>query len=296
MPFWQKEGVLFHTSFITSKVIDQHRDQIMRYQKFPPTAELLPFVECYFIWEGEAKESLDVQSPPNGFNAIVFNYGDPYEAYQNSKIKVAVPKAFVCGPFTTNYHLVLKGTIGMTGIVFKASALHNFFGIRMSQLVNSRMALELLLPDVGDSIWKNIKTSIGDGDRIKILEEFIISRLAGAKNRLSIIDEAVELIDHHKGSITVESVAAELKISRRYLEKKFLEKVGVSPKFYARIKRFVALSKKVVYSEKLNWQDIVFDSGLTDQSHLVKEFMEFNQMNPTDYYIKHNELIRYVKR
>jgi hypothetical protein len=113
----------------------------MRYQKFPPPAGLSPFVECYFIWEGEARESLDVQSPPNSFNAIVFNYGDPYKAYQNSSERMAVPKAFVCGSFTSNYHLVLKGTIGMTGIVFKPSALHNFFGLRMSQLVNNRMAL-----------------------------------------------------------------------------------------------------------------------------------------------------------
>lgn len=35
----------------------------MSYQKFQPQAELLPFVECYFIWKGEAKESVDVQSP-----------------------------------------------------------------------------------------------------------------------------------------------------------------------------------------------------------------------------------------
>jgi hypothetical protein len=49
----------------------------MRYQKYKPSAELLPFVECYFVWEGEAKEKLDVQSPPNCFSAMVFNYADP---------------------------------------------------------------------------------------------------------------------------------------------------------------------------------------------------------------------------
>lgn len=79
------------------------------------------------------------------------------------------------------------------------------------------------------------------------------------------------------------------------MEKKFLEKVGVSPKFYARIKRFVSLSKEVAYNENFNWQDIVFEYGFHDQSHLVKEFMEFNQMNPSDYHLKHKELIRFVK-
>lgn len=268
----------------------------MRYQKFPPSEELKPFVECYFIWEGEAIEPLDVQSPPNSFAAMVFNYGDQYEAYQNSTTRTVVPKAFVCGLFTSNYHLVLKGKIGMTGIVFRPSALHNFFGIRMSQLVNSRMPLELLLQGKAQWLSTRIKTALSDEERIKTLEEFVLSHLSDAKARLSVIDDAIELIDQHKGSISVEAVASQLKISRRYMEKKFLEKVGLSPKFYARIKRFVDLSKKVAYSEKFDWQDIVFESGLTDQSHLVKEFMEFNQMNPTDYFVKHNELIRFVKR
>jgi AraC-like DNA-binding protein len=268
----------------------------MRYQKFAPTPELFPFVECYFVWEGEAKESLDVQSPPNSFNAIVFNYADLYEAYQNSHTRTSVPKTFVSGLFTSNYHLVLKGKIGMIGIVFKAAALHNFFGIRMSTLVNSRMQLELLLPDKAELLWNTIKVETTDEGRVKILEEFLLSLLPEAKTRLSIIDEAVEMIDRNKGSITVETLAGQLKISRRYLEKKFLEKVGVSPKFYARVKRFTSLSKEVAYNEKFDWQDIVFEYGFHDQSHLVKEFMEFNQMNPSDYHLKHNELIRFIKR
>jgi AraC-like DNA-binding protein len=268
----------------------------MRYQKFPPADELQSFVECYFIWEGEARECLDVQSPPSSFTAMVFNYGDQYEAYQNSAARSAVPKAFVCGLFTSNYHLVLKGKIGMAGIVFRPSALHNFFGIRMSQLVNSRMPLEFLLQDKAQWLSTHIKAALNDEGRIKVLEGYVLSHLPDARARLSIIDESLELIDHHKGSISVEAIANQLKISRRYLEKKFLEKVGVSPKFYARIKRFGLLSNKVAHSEKVDWQDVVFENGYHDQSHLVKEFLEFNKMNPSDYHLKHNELIRFVKR
>jgi AraC-like DNA-binding protein len=268
----------------------------MDYRKFEPCSKLKPFLECYFIWEGEAKESLDVQSPPNGFNAMVFNYRDLNEAYQNNGARMLVPKAFVSGQFTANYHLVLKGKIGMVGVVFRPSSLHNFFGLRMSLLVNSRMALELLLPDKAESLWASVKVGKTNEDRIKIVQELLLSLLPTAKAQLSIIDEAVELIDHHKGSISVETVAEQLKISRRYLEKKFLEKVGVSPKFYARIKRFSHLSNVLAHSPKVDWQDIVYQNGFHDQSHLVKEFMEFNQMNPSDYHLKHNELIRFVKR
>ena len=268
----------------------------MEYRKFTPCEPLMPFVECYFSWKGLAEEELDIQSPPNSFTAIVFNYATPYQSYQNNSMKMRAPKAFACGPFTSNYHLVLKGKIGMVGIVFKATALHNFFGLRMTELVNNRMALEHILPDETEPLLQAIETAVTDEDKIKILEAFVLTRLPEARARLSVIDDAVEWIDQHKGCISVVGVAEHLNISKRYLEKKFLEKVGVSPKFYARIKRFVSLSKIVAYSEKFDWQDIVFKYGFHDQSHLVKEFMEFNQMNPRDYHLKHNELFRFVKR
>lgn len=267
----------------------------MHYKKFTPCQPLQPFVECYFSWKGLAEKELDIQSPPNNFAAIVFNYETPYQSYQNNTLKMIAPKAFACGLFTSNYHLVVKGKIGMVGIVFKATSMHNFFGLRMSGLVNNRMALEHILPDETGSVLRAIVSALYDEDKIKILEEFVLKRLADAKSRLSLIDDAVELIDLHKGSISVVAVAEHLKISKRYLEKKFLEKVGVSPKFYARIKRFSHLSNILAHSPKVDWQDIVYQSGFHDQSHLVKEFMEFNQMNPTDYFTKHQELIRFVK-
>lgn len=267
----------------------------MRYQKFQPTSILQPLVECYFIWEGEANEGVKVQSPPNGFSSIVFNYAEPYIASQNNNAPMLVPRAFASGQFTSNYTLELKGEIGMAGIVLKPCTLHNFFGTRMSQLVNARVPISFFpgLPE--EILWTAVKTQLSDAGRIKILEELMISYLPSAKMNASIIDDAVEYIDSCNGCISVEAVAEHLTISRRYLEKKFLEKVGVSPKFYARIKRFGSLSNKIARQEKIDWQAIVVEYGFHDQSHLVKEFMEFNQMNPTQYHLVHREMTRFVK-
>jgi AraC-like DNA-binding protein len=268
----------------------------MRYQKFPAAQVIRSFVECYFICEGEAPDGIKVQSPPSGFSSMVFNYGDPYYASQNDNTLRQVPRAFVSGQFTSNYWLEFKGKIGMAGVVLKPTALHNFFGLRMSQFVNSRVPI-FLLPGLPEEIlWTAVNSQSTDGGRIKILEELMHSYLAVARTNVSIIDEAADYIDACKGCVSVEAVSVHLKISRRYLEKKFLEKVGVSPKFYARIKRFGALSNKIAHNEKVDWQEIVVEYGFHDQSHLVKEFMEFNQMNPSQYHLLHREMTRFVKQ
>jgi AraC-like DNA-binding protein len=268
----------------------------MRYLKFPPAAELKHFVECYFIWEGQTTSRLEVQSPPSGFPAMVFNYGDPTVARQNSTREIAVPPAFACGQFTSNYQLILEGKIGMAGTVFKPSAFHNFFGCKMSCLVNNRMPLNLVLGPTADELWNQMKMETTDECRVAMLQDLLMGRLAEAKRRLSVVDEAVDYIEHQNGCVSVDEVAIHLKVSRRYLEKQFLEKVGVSPKFYARVKRFSVLSNRIAHNEKIDWQDIVFENGFHDQSHLVKDFIEFNRMSPSDYHRQHKELTRFVRK
>ncbi|WP_373494275.1 DUF6597 domain-containing transcriptional factor [Aquiflexum sp.] len=268
----------------------------MLYKKFQPASELTTFVECFFVWEGETTETLLVQSPPSGFNALVFNYADPYWAFIQEEQKEQVPLAFASGQFTGNYHLELKGKIGMIGIVLKASSLHNFFGLNMASMVNKRLNLGDFLGEKGHKIHQEIKSETSIEARIKILENFLIFYSETVKRNLSIIDEAIDFIDQKNGMLTIDEVLSQFKISRRYLEKKFQEKVGISPKLYARIKRFGYLSNKVVHNQEVDWQDIVFENGFHDQSHLAKDYKAFNQMNPSEYYQKHRELIRYMEK
>ena len=166
----------------------------------------------------------------------------------------------------------------------------------MVSMVNRRLALVDFLGESGSKTLQEIKSAPSTEERIEISENFLRTYLETVKKNLSIIDEAIDFIDQKNGMLTIEEVLSQFKISRRYLEKKFQEKVGISPKLYARIKRFGYLSNKVVHNQDVDWQDIVFENGFHDQSHLVKDYKAFNQMNPSEYYQKHRELIRFIEK
>lgn len=267
----------------------------MKYVKFPASAPLRPFIECYYVWEGFAPERIEVQSPPSACGALVINYGDTAWARQDRGELQFVPDAFVCGLFTSRLYRVLEGKIGMAGIVFKPSAVHNFFGVKMSQLVNNRMPLELLLGGAANTFAENVRKASTDEARAKALEDFALPYVEHAQKSLNIIDDTIDYIDGQHGNVTVADVAGHFRISRRYLEKQFLEKVGVSPKFYSRICRFSILANKIVHAEKVDWQSIVHESGFHDQSHFFKDFIEFNGVSPTEYLENHQELIRFLR-
>lgn len=267
---------------------------MMTYTKYRPSSRLSSFVACYFIWKSEKEEELLVQSPPSGYNGLVFNYADPYCAYQSISQKEEVPLAFASGQFTTNYHLEIKGNLGIVGVVLHASSLYNLLGFNMAALVNKRLNLVNLLGETSREIHLKIKMPTKAEAKIKILDDFLSGFLAPAQSRLSIIDDTIDFINQKNGMVSIEEVLTQFKYSRRYLERKFLEKVGISPKLYARIKRFSYLSNIVANNKEIDWQDIVFENGFHDQSHLAKDYQAFNQMNPTDYHQKHRELIRFL--
>jgi AraC-like DNA-binding protein len=268
----------------------------MEYEKFFPEGDNeRALVECYYRWRGDGSPALELQSPPTGFGAIVVNALDPYVAWQAEDDKQIVPAAFACGLFTSNYHLQLSGPFDVTGVVLKPSALHAMFGLRMSTLVNTRIPLSMLDVQAAAVLPNLVNEQKDTRGRVSMLRSFIAERGEQARTRFSILEDIIQWIDKSHGNATIDEVAAKFRVSRRYIETQFLEKVGVSPKFYARIRRFSYLSNVIVRTPELNWQDIVELGGFHDQSHLVKEFLKFNRMSPAQYMDNHKEIIRLLQ-
>lgn len=269
----------------------------MNYRKIDPTPALGTFVKCYYVLEAElGSETRLVQSPPNGYNAIVFNYGEPYRVSSPSIGETVVPQCFFAGQSTTNYQLAFSGTVGVVGIVFMPAAVSTLFGISMEGTADSRIELSLLLGDEVCAWCDNIIKASSVDERIKLIEDFLTMKLAGHRARYNVGDLAVSRILSAGGNITVEQLASDLCVSRRHLERKFLEKTGLTPKLYARIVRMSPISNFVAHhkDEKIDWQDLVFQGGFHDQNHFVKDFKKLNKLSPEQYYHQHQELTRYI--
>ena len=70
-------------------------------------------------------------------------------------------------------------------------------------------------------------------------------------------------------------------MSIRNFERRFIEQIGVPPKEYYRLVRFNnALITKLKYPQK-NWTSIAYEFGYYDQMHMIKEFRQFANLNPS---------------
>ncbi|MGI8637851.1 MAG: DUF6597 domain-containing transcriptional factor, partial [Segetibacter sp.] len=255
----------------------------MRYEKFRPCSTLQPFVECYFIWESEEAltDTLVLESPPSGFCSIVFNGGDDY-FLQNKKYEyLAVPKQFVAGQAIYNYKLFIKGKISSAGIVLKPAALSSLFQLPVFEYTEERIPLDKIFTSAFITPFiQKIQQATDGNEKVKMLEEFVLRHYNQHCPEPDIIDFAANLIVEKNGMIQISDILKDVFMSRRNFERRFLKKVGLSPKFYARIRRMSYLANLIAGKKKVDWVSLFYECEFYDQSHFIKDFIEFTGRSP----------------
>lgn len=271
----------------------------MRYQKFRPNEMLSPFVECYFIWESEEpleKEFL-IESPPNGFCSIVINYGDPYILQNKKYEKLSVPQQFVSGQSIYSYKLFLKGIIGIAGIVLKPAALASFWGLDSFEFTEERIDLfKVLQQGYVKTYTEKIRQAATPVDKVKSMEELMLHHYQVSKPEPDYIDVAANTIVEKNGMLHVYDLLKESCMSRRTFERKFFQKVGLSPKYYARIRRIGYICNLVAGKKKVNWPDVFYEAEFYDQAHFIKDFEEFTGRTPQQYLRENTELANFIEK
>ena len=270
----------------------------MRYKKFFPCSILSPFVECYFIWdsEGSLETTMVIESPPNGFCSIVFNYADPYYLQNKKYERLAVPMQFISGQSIYSYKLFLEGEIGVAGIVFKPAALATIFHLPIYEYTEERINLyKVFKKSIIDKYANEIKIS-SEEQKVHLLEEFLMQQYRIQKPEPDYIDQAANFIVEHNGLLQVSDLLKDSCMSRRSFERKFFQKVGLSPKYYARVRRIGYLLSFVAGKRTADWPKIFSECEFYDQAHFIKDFKEFTGRSPQQYLKQNTELANYVEK
>ncbi|MBL7744391.1 MAG: AraC family transcriptional regulator [Chitinophagaceae bacterium] len=271
----------------------------MFYRKYQPTELLSPYVECYFIWdsEGPLTETMVVESPPNGFCSIVFNYGNVYYLQNKKYERLQVPMQFLSGQSIYSYSLFLQGIIGIAGIVFKPAALATIFYLPVYEYTEERIDLYTIFrKEVIDKYVNEIKMATTEDQKIKCLEDFILSQYNLQRPEPDYIDSAANIIIEKNGMLQVSDLVKDSCMSRRSFERKFFQKVGLSPKYYARIRRIGYLCNLIAGKKKVDWPQVFHECEFYDQAHFIKDFEEFTGRSPGQYLKENTELANYIEK
>jgi AraC-like DNA-binding protein len=117
--------------------------------------------------------------------------------------------------------------------------------------------------------------------RVAYIERFLLS-IFHPHNEDPVIRHACDRIAASKGACRIEDLAKEVDLSRRSLERRFIDHIGATPKKVSRVIRLrYAITQK---SQASSWAEVAFAAGYCDQSHMIHDFVELCGMTPDALY------------
>ncbi len=268
----------------------------MKYSKLQPSVALRSVVQCYYVLKGIfPEEGCWIDSPPNSYTAIVFNLsGDQKLSLDKGQVST-MPPAFLSGQCIRNYAIRFASKIDQIGIVFKPTGLFKLFGLQMYEFSNIRMDIELLLKEEFRNVFDKLQDAPSVDTRVKILEKTLLAQLGKREINPDGVDFAAQQIIDHRGNVNIGDLVLHSCMSRRTFERHFFQRVGLSPKFYGRVRRFGYVCSLMAGQRQVEWDRLIYQVGYFDQSHFIRDFKEFTGQSP-QHYLQHNsELAHLVK-
>jgi AraC-like DNA-binding protein len=244
----------------------------MHYREFAPGEDASRIVECYWVLEGATPGAVQ-RVVPDGRPELILHLGQPFESFQNGQWHPQ-PQCFLAGQLTGPLLLRAAGDTRVLGVRFRPGGASQLLGVPAQELTDRVVpAADLALQDLACF------------STLPAIERAILQRERGGTDAL--VDQAACLLD---ASPDVGAAATRLGVSPRQLERRFKARVGMSPKRFARIRRF----QRVFHTMEggTGWVDAALAGGYYDQAHLIRDFQDFAGEAPT-HLLAGDELARH---
>lgn len=215
----------------------------IRYGETPPAPHLAPYVASFWTFEVTAEAPLPFV----------------HHIWPDGCVSLAVSEHFsaIAGPTTQARRLPIDEPAFVRGIRFRPEAGAAVVGIAAEKLRDDRV----MLPPVADP------------------SQWLHERLERRPPIDAVARAAVDLIRETRGNLPIAAVADRVGIGERQLQRRFRRAVGLTPKEFARIRRFRSAVAEVL-AGRVEWSRVAHEFGFADQAHLSREFADITGFAP----------------
>jgi AraC-like DNA-binding protein len=264
--------------------------QVMEYQALPgqwrfssaePDRDLEGLVIEY--WEVEGRLSpFRERVLPNGCTEVMINLGPPHRMFVHGGSSVW-ETAWFSGLHARSISIEsLYGTHLVSARLHPLGALQ-LFGGPVAGLVNTVVDLEIIVGTSAKELRESLLHAHSAEERFEILELFLRARLSRHPTPTTVVRAAARLIEEVHGGLRISSLHSRLGISRKHLWHHFGRELGMSPKAYAGLHRFLWTLARLRQSTEVDWSQLAIAAGYSDQSHLVRDFRRVASASPTEF-------------
>jgi AraC-like DNA-binding protein len=240
--------------------------------QYKPAAPLADFVDCIWYWDGYRQPHPRERLLPDGCSTIVFQLDE--------NLAGSDPDVFV-GARATSFVVETRHMVITFGIQFKPGGAFAFLGFPARELSEQNVSLDLVFGRGARSLRDRLLEQPRPDLKAAVAEQWLTERLA--RRRHPAVEYALRGLDANPTVNSVGDVLDRIGYSHRHFLDKFSAEVGLTPKRYARVRRFQRVLQSLATVRDVDWVDLALRYGYYDQPHFVHDFKDFTSLTPESY-------------
>lgn len=243
-----------------------------------PDADIAWLVTQFEFISYRSRRELTDKFFPREDAALVFNFRNRPQMV--SPVSQILPPFFIAPVCPTANAISITGPNESMIVICKPTVLSRILGINLTP----GNSIYIPLPEkLFHPLWDLMKSQEKPESKIRTFTAFI-KDLCPRKYIPDETDRSYDLIMGKGINSHLNSIISEISVSERTLQRRFRNRLGVTPKMLIRIMRINYLWETTVRGGKIDHQDLVFLGHYFDQTHMIKDFKSITGETPCTFF------------
>lgn len=244
-----------------------------RYHQFEPPPSLRGFVRKIWTYADPDPAPVVQRIAPDGCPELIIDIGSPYEELDDAGVWRLQPSAIFAGQMTRPLALRPAGPTELVAVRFEPDGARDWLGRPLVEATDRRL-------DVVDRL-KGLAPPAGDpGGQVTAFVAWLEAERAGREWR---IDPAIR--DEVQAAAADRPSPDRSPTEQRALQRRFADRVGVSPRQLRSIFRFRRVFDHAAHPGQAaeGWLEAGLEAGYFDQPQMARDFRRFLGCTATEW-------------
>lgn len=251
--------------------------------RISPSKDLASVIEGFYVFARDSKHDTHLVFN-DGFPVLVFLQScEDTIAVTGENNTFEIKGAWASAGSIKNVYIKYNNNTDQVFIIrFHPSAFYQLFGLAAQYFrYNPVVPFESIAKHNNFSI-KEFFESNSIQEKVAFVETHVENSFKKADTP-DILHKTLDYIQKIKGQSTVRNVTNDVGVNYKWLERSFVQHIGLLPKEYIQLQRFIHAYLELVGNEDVDLMRIAISNGYYDSNHFLKDFKAYTGKTPLSY-------------
>jgi AraC-like DNA-binding protein len=249
----------------------------MRIQSYDIIPGLRPYVKLICTMDFDQNtDTSHIRVLPDTCVELFVNYTNTPVAIIGNELH---KRSIVSFRMSRHMDVQMRKGAGCLAICFQPGMAYKFFHLPMHVLTDTTATLSDIWNGLAEELEDKLACANNNETRVSIVQNYLLQQLAWDKNDLQVA-YCLQQVQLTGGLVSVSKLTSDVGISQRHLLRKFQQCIGLSPKEYLRVYRFIQSLHHIKKFPILSLTEVAYKSGYYDQAHFNRDYKTYTGYAP----------------